>query len=102
HGEVSAFVGTNNSCLLFSTVFTDHRHLGCVRNDVVIGDDIAVSRDDEARASSLETARTRLFLRARIALTTELVEEIAERMVFRQVREVEFKVEVAATALNGA
>ena len=103
HGEVGALVGADDgrrSVSLPSSKVTVTLVASC--DDVVVGDDIAVSRNDEAGAGRHEVARHAGACRAARAtlaaeLIAELVEEVLERMIVRQIGELE--IELAATAL---
>src|SRR5690606_21820281 len=56
HSQVGALVGADDGGGLFVTVLEDDGHLGGVGYDVVVGDEIAVSRNGKARTGSHELA----------------------------------------------
>ena len=79
-GEVGLGVGPDDRCGSRLAVVHRHRHIGRVLHDMIVGHDIAVRRNDEARAQSLAGAR--LLTRD----LPELPEEALERIARLQMR----------------
>ncbi len=90
--SVRGSVPTSSASSFFLVVEADLILVGAV-DDVVVGDDIAVSRDDEARALSL---RRLLPLRHVLELFRQVLEELVERAVLGNIREAFRQLVVAA------
>ena len=83
--HIGAWIGADQRCRVFVAALHRHRNLG-VLDHMVVGDEVAVGRNEEAGALRHRRARARrtAAMTVRLALT-ELLEEIVERVVLRDV-----------------
>ena len=83
--EVGALVGADQLGLVLVVLVEADLDLAGAVDDVVVGHDVAVRRDDEAGA--LRLRRPRRALAAVAPLLRQVLEELVERMIVGQVRE---------------
>ena len=103
--EVGLLVGADHLGRKRRAVVGDEGHLGGVLDDVVVGDEIARRRDEEAGALRLRDVRAhRVRLLSLAVLLAELLEETLERVArlqLRHLRALVVAVAVLAAALAG-
>src|SRR4029079_12953963 len=83
--EVGALIGADQLRLVFGVLVEADLDLATAIDHVVVGDDVAVRRDDETRA--LRLGRPRGPLAAVAPLLGQVLEELVEWMIVRKPRE---------------
>ena len=85
--HIGAWIGADERSRIFVTIVERHRNILGVLNHVVIGDEIAVRRDKEAGALRHRRLRPLLLRTSAVLALTEMLEEVVERAVLRNVRQ---------------
>ncbi len=65
HGQVSQRIGTDDLCRQDAAIVQRHTNIGSSLHDVVVGDDVAIRRDDDAGADAVLDPRLLLALSER-------------------------------------